>query len=257
MAGQLVSITRYPVKGLSGEELPSVSLIAGRGVPGDRRYALALAETPFDAAHPVPLPKTRFAVLVRFARLAGLRSRYDEATTELTLCDGSGVLASGRLDAAAGRAAIEAAIAGVLGQELSGPPRLVEAPGHRFTDVSVVSPEMMEAVSVINLASIRELEGRLGRTVDPRRFRGNFLIDALEPWAEFDWVDRDLQIGEVAFRGARRTRRCAATEVDPVTAVRDIKLPAELLRHFGHADMGVYLYVRSPGTLRLGDGVGL
>ncbi len=253
MAPHLISITRFAVKGLTGEPLPQAALAAGRGLQDDRRYALALAETRIDPENPKPLPKTMFVVLMRHARLAALSSRYDTDSTELQLSTGGRDLGRGRLDSAAGRAAIEAAIAGFMGEALTGPPRLVEQPGHRFTDVSVVSPEMMEAVSLINLASVRAFEAALGRPVDPRRFRGNLLVDGLEPWAELDWVGRPVRIGGVTFEGVLRTRRCAATEVNPDTAERDIRLPAELMRRYGHGDMGIYLSVTGAGTIAAGD----
>jgi uncharacterized protein YcbX len=111
----------------------------------------------------------------------------------------------------------------------------------------------MEAVSLINLASVRALEAKLGVVVDPRRFRANLLVDGLEPWVEFGWIDKTIRIGDVLFQGARRIRRCAATEVNPDTGERDIALPVELHKHFAHADMGIYLYVRSDGAIAAGD----
>src|ERR1700722_1498594 len=60
MTSRIVSIARYPVKGLSAEVLPKAELKTGQGVAGDRRYALALADTDFDVENPQPLPKTKF-----------------------------------------------------------------------------------------------------------------------------------------------------------------------------------------------------
>jgi uncharacterized protein YcbX len=51
--------------------------------------------------------------------------------------------------------------------------------------------------------------------------------------------------------------RCAATQVNPDTAQRDIDLPRELRQAFGHADMGVYAEIVAGGTVRQGDGVAL
>ena len=252
---ELISISRYVVKGLSPESLQSATLKTGRGIEDDRRYALALADTVFDETDPRPLPKTKFVMLARYARLMGLKSRYDAPSATLSLRDGETLLASGRLDEASGREAIEATVEHFMRGEIGGRPRLVQAAGHRFTDVSVASPEMMEAVSLINLASVRSLEAKLGTVVDPRRFRANLVVDGLEPWVEFTWIDRMVRIGDACFRGARRTRRCAATEVNPDNGERDIEVPAELHKHFAHADMGVYLYVRSDGAIALGDAV--
>lgn len=255
MTGRLLSITRFAVKGLTGEALEEALLEAGRGLKDDRRYALALPGTVFDPAHPVPLPKTRFAVWARFARMAALKSRYVPATTMLTLEVPGGPAVTARLDRPEDYARIERAVEEIIGAEIDGRVRLIDGRSHRFTDVSVVSPEMMEAVSLINLSSLEAFAAHLGRPIDPRRFRGNLLIDGIPPFAELDWVGRTIEIGGVRFKGALRTQRCAATEVDPDRAVRDIRLPLELRRAYRHADMGIYLYVETEGVIQPGDPV--
>jgi uncharacterized protein YcbX len=157
------------------------------------------------------------------------------------------------VDTAAGRRAIAEFFAAYMGVEQ---PRLVRAAGHKFTDVSVVSPTMMRAVSVINLASVRALEQALGRPLDPLRFRANIYFDGLPAWSELDWTDKEVTIGPVRLRGMLRTRRCAATNVNPATAQRDENLPAALMRHFGHPDMGIYLDILNSGSVALNDSVG-
>ena len=255
MSGHLVSITRYVVKGLSGEAMARLKVAAGRGVPLDRRYALALPDTQFDPADPVPQPKTKFAMLARNEAMARYRSRYDEADEMLHL-EGEGVPSlSASLASEDGRAAVAAAIGDLLADEVGGALRVVAAPGHRFTDVSVVSAAMMEAISLINLGSVRALAVAIGREVDARRFRGNLLVDGLPAWAEFDRLDQEISIGGLRFRVVRRTKRCPATEVDPDTAQRNMRVPAELVRHFGHPDMGVYLQALEDGVLEPGAAV--
>jgi len=255
MKGYVVAVNRHVVKGLTQERLPVVSLRAAHGLPNDRRYAFALADTPFDERQPTPLPKTKFLTLARFERLAALTSRFDDATGTLALYSQGKLLASGKVDVPADRAAIENTLRDFMGDAIGGLPRLVAAPGHRFTDVSVRSPAMMEAISLVNLASIRDLEAKIGRAVDPVRFRANLLVDGLDPWAEREWIDRGVSIGGVSCKGAMRIPRCPATEVNPDTAERDIAVPAELKAHFGHIEMGIYLYVQSDGTVASGSAV--
>jgi uncharacterized protein YcbX len=253
MMGEVVRISRFAVKGLSEEILPQISLTTGRGFPGDREYALALATTVFDPENPQPQPKTRFAVLVRYAKLAELVSTYDSASALLRLHGSDCLIVEGNLSTSDGRKAIEEAITEHLADELKGPLRVVHAAGHRFTDVSVISAEMMEAVSLINVASVRDFEQKLEREVDPRRFRANLLIDGWEPWREFELIGRHILIGDVKFKVQMRTKRCAATEVNPDTAQRDIRVPLELYDKYKHPDMGVYLTVQSDGVVRNGD----
>ena len=47
--------------------------------------------------------------------------------------------------------------------------------------------------------------------------------------------------------------RCAATEVNPDTAERDLDTVAALRRHFGHNLMGIYAEVTEGGPIAVGD----
>ena len=47
--------------------------------------------------------------------------------------------------------------------------------------------------------------------------------------------------------------RCAATEVDPDTGIRDLAVPQALMDNFGHVDCGVYAEVVEAGPIAVGD----
>ncbi len=47
--------------------------------------------------------------------------------------------------------------------------------------------------------------------------------------------------------------RCAATNVDTDTGIRDLAIPETLLRTFGHADCGIYGEVVNGGEIAVGD----
>ena len=115
----------------------------------------------------------------------------------------------------------------------------------------------MRAISLVNLASVRALEKATGRKIDHRRFRANICFDGAPAWDELNWVDRNVQIGAASARVVKRTKRCPATDVNPDTATRDINLPAEIRKHFGHFDMGIYAEVETSGEIRLGDTLSL
>lgn len=55
-------------------------------------------------------------------------------------------------------------------------PHLYEASPHRFTDVSVDSIKMMNAVSIINTDSVHAFAKTIGHNVDPNRFHTNIRI---------------------------------------------------------------------------------
>ena len=50
----------------------------------------------------------------------------------------------------------------------------------------------------------------------------------------------------------KRIVRCAATNVDPQTGIRDLNLPQTLMRSYGHADCGVYAEVVGAGEIAEG-----
>jgi uncharacterized protein len=131
-------------------------------------------------------------------------------------------------------------------------PQLYEASPHRFTDVSVDSTEMMNAVSIINLNSVDAFSTAIGQEVDARRFRGNIHVSGLSPFSELDRVGQEMTIGSVRLKIVRRTRRCPATEVNLITGERDIRTPRLLREHYGHMDMGVYAQVVQGGVITVG-----
>jgi len=246
---RLDALHRYPVKGLSPERLDTVDLDAGGYFPGDRLFAIENGPSGFDAAAPVHQPKIKFLMLMRHEALARLDARYESRTNVLTIRSEGRVAAQGDLGTAEGRAAIETFLLSYLPDALRGHPRVLAAPdGFRFTD----SPRGF--VSLLNLASVAAVETLTGAAVDPLRFRANLHVSGLAPWAELDLVGRTLVApGGVALRILKRTERCAATNVDPVTGVRDLAIPHALSRHLGHTDCGVYAEVVAGGSLRTGE----
>ena len=52
MTSTIAAIYRYPVKGLSAEQLDRTTLAPGDCLPQDRRFAIALPSTRFDPGKP-------------------------------------------------------------------------------------------------------------------------------------------------------------------------------------------------------------
>ncbi len=247
---RIQSIYRYPVKGLSPEPLDQTDLAPGQTVPYDRAYAIENGPSGFDPASPAYFPKQRFLMLMRNARLASLRTRFDEQTHTLSIGWEAREAARGNLRTPEGRAAIEEFFAEFSADELRGPPRVLHAAGHSFSDVS------RKVVSIINLATVADLENATGAPVHPLRFRGNLMVEGWPAWHEFDLLDREIAIGPSArLKIVKRIVRCAATEVDPDTGIRDLEIPRTLMQTYGHADCGVYGAVIEGGTVSVGDAI--
>lgn len=243
----IAQIYRYPVKGLSAEPLTAVAVEAGKGLPLDRSFALARPGAPFDPRQPVWLRKRHFLQLMTDEHLATLDVAYDDARGLLRIAGAGDDLLQADIRTTAGRDAIEAFFAAFMGDGLRGRPRLVSAADHSFTD----NPS--KSISLINLASVQEIEQAVGRPVDHRRFRANLYVRDLPAWAEFDWVGHEVALGTVRLRVTERIDRCAATNVDPTTGERDLDIPPTLRRTYGHIDCGVLLQVVEGGQIALGQ----
>ena len=243
---RLESIYRYPVKGLSPERLPTVQLEPGQTLPADRKYAIENGPSGFDPAAPSYLPKTRFLMLMRNERLATLETRYDDATHALTIRGEGRELARSDLSTSEGRLAVEAFFRRFMPKELMGPPKVLQADDHSFSDVSA------KVVSIINLASVAAIETLVGQPVHPLRVRANLYVDGWPAWREFDLVGQELAIGDARLKVTKRVMRCAATNVDPDTGIRDLQIPATLMRNLDHADCGIYAKVIAPGDIAPG-----
>ncbi|QZO01859.1 MOSC domain-containing protein [Chenggangzhangella methanolivorans] len=249
--GRVAALRRYPVKGLSPEPLDAVEVEAGRQFAGDRAYAIENGPSGFDPA-PAKLPKTRFLCLMRNARLAGLKTRFDDTAHRLEVERDGALALSVDLSSEAGRSEAADWFTVFMGDELRGPLKVLPAPGrHTFSDTS------KGVLSLINLASVSAIEDFSGAPVDPLRFRGNLDFEGFGAWEELDWLDREVLIGEARFRVVQRTVRCAATEVDPTTAERDMRIPKLLQQNLGHADCGVYAEPLTAGRIAVGDAIRL
>ena len=251
----LKDIYRYPVKGLSPQRLERVRLEARQTLPADRLYAVENGSTGFDPAHPAYFPKIRFLMLMYNERLARLRTDYDEARHTLVIWAEGREAARGDLRTTEGRTAIEAFLAVYCADELRGPPKVLSGEGpsghaHSFSDVA------KKVVSIINLASVAAVENAIRAPVDPLRFRGNLYVTGWPAWHEFELLDRELKVGDaMRLKVVKRIVRCAATEVDPDTGIRDLPVPRALMDNFGHADCGVYAEVTAGGEIAAGDRV--
>jgi uncharacterized protein YcbX len=243
------AIYRYPVKGLSPEPLERACLRVGETVAGDRLYAIENGPSGFDPVAPRHQPKLRYLMLMKNERLATLRSRYDDASHTLVIDHDGREAVRGDLRTAAGRAAIEEFFATFCAADLRGPPKVLHAPGFSFSDVA------KKVVSIINLASVAALETAVGSPVHPLRFRANLYVEGWPAWREFDLLGREVAIGRARLRIVKRIVRCAATNVDPDTGMRDLVIPETLLRSFGHGDCGVYGEVVTAGEIAPGDEV--
>ena len=251
MSGRVVGIYRHPVKGFTPEPLQTTALTVGRGLAFDRLYAVENGPSGFDPGAPVFIPKQKFTVLANLPRVAAARTRFDEAAATLEATAPGLPPLSADLETAAGRAALETWLGQLLGEDARRPLKVIKAPdAWRFTD------HPQGHVSIINLASVRDLGERMGARLDPLRFRANLYVEGWPAWAENDWTGRALRLGQAGASVFKSITRCAAIHVDPTRAERDLDVTKALFDNYGHMFCGLYVKVTADGAVSVGDAVG-
>ena len=178
-------------------------------------------------------------------------THFDDATHVLTVRPNGREAARGDLRTAAGRAAIEALLRRLLrGRAARAAEDAAGAPATAFP----TWPH--KVVSIINLASVAAVETAVGAPVDPLRFRGNLYVERLAGLGRVRPGRRkSSRSARRALKVVKRIVRCAATNVEPGTGIRDMKIPQTLMQAFGHMDCGIYAEVVGGGTIRSGDAV--
>jgi uncharacterized protein len=247
MTGTLAHICRHPIKSHGREDLMSVLLSAGQGLPFDRHWAVA-----HDAAKLVAgwNPCVNFARGAKAPGLMAISARLDERTGAVTLMHPEKPDLTFRPDDADDLARFLDWVRDLNPADRAQPVQIVKA-GIAMTDTDFPS------VSIFGLASNRDLSIRMGQDLSPKRWRGNLWVDGLQPWAEFDWVGRDVQIGRAVLHVQERIVRCKATSANPSTGQIDADTLGALQGGFGHQDFGVYARVVSGGIVAIGDMVTL
>lgn len=242
MTGTLADIYRHPIKGHGREALASVRLLAGACLPWDRHWAVA-----HDAAKLGP----GWNRCINFARgakapaLMAITSTLDEATaTVLLQHPDRGEIRFCPDDPAQLDAFLEW-VRPLNPPERAQPVGIVTA-GCGMTDSDFPS------VSILNTATLTDLSARMGMALSRHRWRGNLWLDGAEPWAEFDWIGRNIRIGDAVLEIKERITRCVATKVNPTTGVPDADTLGALQSGFGHQDFGVYAVVLEGGPITVG-----
>ena len=251
----LKKIFIYPIKGLSGENIDQILLEKNQVLPGDREYAFARSHVSFDESNPVYLRKTNFLALVKEDKLAKLNTKFISNSKRLIIKVDKKIVLDEILVNESNMNKVEVFFQKFLNLGDNNKPKLVKGRNnentknlkHSFSDL----PE--KAISIINLNTIVDFEKKIGKKIAASRFRANLLIDDIDPWKEFDWVGKKIKIGESVLEVFKRTQRCAATNVNPENAIRDINIPNEINSYFGHLDLGVYAKVKKTGIISVND----
>ncbi|SLN18095.1 MOSC domain protein [Roseivivax jejudonensis] len=246
MTATVTALWRHPIKAIGREAVERVTLEAGQTMPWDRHWAVAHQKSSADGSEWVPCGN--FLRAVNIPTLMAVEADTDEARGRVTLrhVDRPEVTLDPVTDEAELLAWLQPLTAGSPFQ----PARVVRAASRGLTDSA------MPSITLCNAASHADMAGRAGRELSIHRWRGNIWIDGFAPWEEFDWIGREVRIGDATLAVRERTGRCKATHADPDTGIRDIDMLG-LLSALGHQDFSVQAEVTRSGAVAIGDTVEL
>lgn len=240
---KVAALWRHPIKSHGAERLERVTVKAEEALPFDRHWAVAHEATEVTGENWAPCQN--FSRAAKAPELMAIGARLDEVRGMVTLTHPD--RAPLTFDPDRDGAQLIDWAGDMIPEGRARSARVVRAKGQAWTD----SP--FPSVSLASLATLDAVSKRVGQPLDPRRFRANIWIEGAEPWAEFEWISRDIHIGSVTFRVEERITRCLATAANPETGSRDADTLGALEAGWGHRDFGVYLMALQDGKIAVGD----
>lgn len=241
---KVTDIWRFPIKSHGSEALDAVILTKGQTLPYDRLWAVAHDQSDVDGSQWAPCQN--FSRGSKASQLGAITAKLDEDSETITLSHPQREDLVIHPDTE-GAKLVEWA-GGFIPENRAASARVVRGATCGFTDSDFPS------ITIGNLASHRAVEQKLGQKLSPLRWRCNLFVDGGAPWEEFDWMDKEVQLGEAVLHVCERTDRCLATHNNPETGERDANILATL-DTWGHRDFTVRAKVVRSGRVERGDEV--
>ena len=266
--GSVVSLWRYPVKSMIGEELNATEVTKG-GIAGDRAYALV--DNSDGKVASAKNPRKWPQLFDCRAALADVpRAGVKAPPVRVTLPDGT-IVNSEQSD-------LNQIFSKVLKREvkLSGLPDVqtataeeywpdIEGLDHRNTVTDFPLPEGTffdcALVHLLTTATLDRLRGLYpqGR-FEVRRFRPNIVVETANVERDFvenGWIGQVLAIGDsVRLSVTGPCPRCVMTTLPQGDLPKDTGILRTAAQH-NRANIGIYASVLEAGTVRRGDSVRL
>ena len=246
------SLWRYPVKGMSGEQIDATLLTPRQPIAGDRRYAISIGGDKV-ASSPAGtwFKKAHFLQLMSHEALAALSCVVKD--DHLHIATGNTQLLQADLGDENGVAAVEAFFSSYINEHmpghLHGMPKVVRLVTQAFTDTNA------PWITLGGSASIEAYATATNTYPDARRFRLNMMVKTDDAFSETSLIGKDIMIGAAQLRIVAPVGRCAAIDVDPATAKRGKDTLSIMREKFGHTNLGVFAEIISPGSIRADDSI--
>lgn len=266
MCMKVVSLWRYPVKSMMGEELNACN-VTEKGLLGDRAYGiidketgkLANAKNPkkwpnmfqYRATYTKPIELSKTIPSVRITLPSGEEIESTEEVIHHRLSDSfkrDVILGTPTLDTVEFEVYIPENI-----KELNRRPGAVfskASPKETFYDSA-----MVHIITTRTIDAIRKLAP--DSRIEPRRFRPNIILDIPEAdgFVEEQWVNKIIAIGDqVKLKILKPTGRCVMTTLAQGDLPQDLDVLRTIAKH-NKGNFGVYAEVIETGLIKVNDNV--
>lgn len=231
LVGDIGEINRYPIKSFGGESLDECE-IQDYGMLGDR-FATFYDESKEGW--------WKYITCRNIPNLLAYQARFIDGDIRVTAADGRSF---------GWDEALHAEI-----QSQYGKPITMSRPRDPHPEHPHLLSVEGASILLVTDATMRKLEAMWGKTLDQRRFRGNFVVRAADDSVfEGDWIGKRLEIGDVQLQVDQFCERCVVITMDPDTLEKDPSLLRKVNEEF-QLHFGVYASVVKPGRIRIGDQV--
>lgn len=260
MVGSVVSLWRYPIKSMLGEEL-NASEVTEQGLLGDRSYALIDLETGKTISAKSPRKWGKM-----FDCRASLQS---PSQVKITLPDGTIFYsdtdnANQMLSDLFGRnVKLETAPPPAHSIEMYTPDIDGLPDQDQITDAAIRPNSFFDGATVhlLTTATLNQLQAVTpGSRFETRRFRPNLVVQPLNGatgFVENDWVGKTLAIGDtVRLSITSPCPRCVMTTMAQSELPNDVDVLRTAVKH-NQGNVGIYASVTQSGIVRRGDSIRL
>lgn len=285
--GRVSELWRYPVKSMGGHRISSTEVTEKWGFPGDRGWALRDGKASeirgakrinsllqFSAKYLTePIADGTPEIEISFPDGSTMRSSDDRIHAALSDAVGRPVTLWPRRPADDHEHYRRGKITEAVLRE-----QLDLGPDDEFPDFNVLPEDVLTELfdyvtprgtyfdamplSLATTTALDSLRATLpDSAIDPRRFRQNIIVErdaeagtaaAADGYPEFDWLGRQLHIGDAICEVTVRIARCVMVNLPQTDLPLDRGILKSLTANTG-MDFGVYLRVIKPGQITEGD----
>ena len=219
---KITKLYKYPIKSLTPSKSESLTLNENGYIQGDRlfgfRFQDAGSRDNFEWQR-----KTNFAALMHMPQIAKLNVEYDEKNRQLIIRYDGNIIINANVDTQ--RDEIEEKFTEFV---INSDTDLIKNFPQRFPFVFIGGENSNHfhdtpngGLTLHSQESLNDLNNQLGYEIEHTRFRSNIIIEGINPWEEFDWIGKNIEINGLFFNVEKPVNRCLAINCNPSNGMTD------------------------------------